>query len=211
MTTKTKTPSCPCGATEKDGVECPVCRGTVADVGLKTLCSVVKGVQYGSTYGSEGTASKYRYALWRVWGDPFNLCVFVMLNPSTATHEEDDPTIRRCGAFAKLWGYGGLAVVNLFAFRSTLPAALKEVVDPIGPANTLIISRYARVAKRLVVAWGTDGGLRDRDRQVCTILAAQGTQTVALKLTADGFPNHPLYIPANAQPIIYPGRPSWYK
>jgi hypothetical protein len=79
----------------------------------------------GSSRSAGATFSKdrrYRYRLWRSWGDPELRCVFVGLNPSTADESNDDPTIRKCVGFAKLWGFGAVDVVNLFAFRSTDPA-----------------------------------------------------------------------------------------
>lgn len=66
----------------------------------------------------------YRYALWRTWDESKPFAMFVGLNPSTADELEDDPTIRRCINFSKLWGYGGLCMVNLFAYRATDPTAL---------------------------------------------------------------------------------------
>ena len=57
---------------------------------------------------------RYRYRLTRRWGDG-GAVAFVMLNPSTADAEKDDPTIRRCIGFAREWRFGRLIVVNLFA------------------------------------------------------------------------------------------------
>ncbi len=57
---------------------------------------------------------------WRIW-DESKLCDVLGLNPSTADETEDDPTIRRCINFAKTWGYGGLCMTNLFAYRATQP------------------------------------------------------------------------------------------
>lgn len=54
-----------------------------------------------------------------------------MLNPSTADENVDDPTIRRCINFAKDWGYGGMYVGNLFAFRTAYPKELKEAGFPV--------------------------------------------------------------------------------
>lgn len=50
-----------------------------------------------------------------------------MLNPSTADAEIDDPTITRCIGFAKSWGFGGLMVGNLWAYRATDPKELKKI------------------------------------------------------------------------------------
>src|SRR4028119_2392792 len=77
----------------------------------------------------------YRYALWRTWDAARPPVAFVLLNPSTADARRDDPTIRRCANFARTWGFGGLEVVNLFAFRATHPTDLKCAADPVGPQN----------------------------------------------------------------------------
>ena len=69
----------------------------------------------------------YRYLLKQVaesMSPMTSTALFVMLNPSTADATLDDPTIRRCRGFAKLWDCNGLAVANLYALRSTDPAAL---------------------------------------------------------------------------------------
>ncbi|GHX72979.1 hypothetical protein VCSRO16_3593 [Vibrio cholerae] len=62
---------------------------------------------------------KYRYALWRTWDSDKPFAMFIGLNPSTADEKNDDPTLRRCINFAKSWGYGGVCMANLFAFRAT--------------------------------------------------------------------------------------------
>jgi hypothetical protein len=86
----------------------------------------------GATFDPTGA---YRYALWRVWDGNRPPLVFVMLNPSIADAERDDPTIRRCLGFACAWGYGALTVVNLFALRATCPHTLRRAADPVGPDN----------------------------------------------------------------------------
>src|SRR5205823_6070189 len=79
--------------------------------------------------------------------------------PSTADEWDDDPTARRCIGFAQNWGFGALALVNLFAYRSTEPAGLLQAEDPVGPANDTHILASARTATRIVLAWGAKGGL----------------------------------------------------
>jgi hypothetical protein len=64
---------------------------------------------------------RYRYRLWRLWDDLAPVMVWVMLNPSTADADLDDPTIRKCIGFAKANRHGGIIVVNLFAWRATDP------------------------------------------------------------------------------------------
>ncbi len=72
----------------------------------------------------------YRYALGRIWNPTTPPALFIGLNPSTADARQDDPTIRRCIRFARDWGYGGLLMGNLYAYRgmktTTSTAPLKD-------------------------------------------------------------------------------------
>ena len=69
---------------------------------------------------------RHRYSLTRRWGDGPRVCCWIMLNPSTADATTDDPTIRRCIGFTHDWGYDALTVVNLYAWRATDPADLRN-------------------------------------------------------------------------------------
>ena len=80
----------------------------------------------------------YRYRLSRHWADPPHLVAW-MLNPSTADHEVLDNTIKGIETRAQAWGYGGLTVINLFAFRTKDPSLMKAAADPIGPGNDDVI------------------------------------------------------------------------
>ena len=140
----------------------------------------------------------YRYRLGREWDSGLPMVAFIMLNPSTADAEQDDPTIRRCIGFAKSWGFGGLIVGNLFALRSTDPAALYGHPDPVGPDNDKHLGAIARSAEQVICAWGTHGKLNERGRRVGEMLS--GANLAALKVTADGSPGHPLYIAGATQP-----------
>lgn len=147
----------------------------------------------------------FRYFLTRVWNTQLPLMVFLMLNPSTADAEVDDPTIRRCMGFARRDGYGGIIVVNLFSFRSPSPAAMKEIEDPIGPDNELWLQRaftYALYAKAdAVAAWGVDGRHRDRDYEVVKMAESIGLELKCLGKTKGGDPRHPLYVKGD-QPLV---------
>lgn len=138
----------------------------------------------------------YRYALWRVWDQAKPVCVFVGLNPSTADETTDDPTIRRCVGFASDWGFGGLAMANLFAVRATDPREMIRHPAPIGPDNDRWLVQLNRQAGRVVAAWGTRGIHLARDRAVRRLL---GDMT-CLKLTKDGHPQHPLYVARSTAP-----------
>lgn len=140
----------------------------------------------------------YRYALARTWrvGAGRQVC-WVMLNPSTADAEQDDPTIRRCIGFSKAWGFGSLIVVNLFALRSTDPKALHAHVDPVGPDNDAHIAVAAATSDRIVCAWGAGGVLANRGLRVLDVLAP--LQPAHLGLTKGNQPRHPLYARADAR------------
>ena len=78
----------------------------------------------------------YRYRLWRFWDKRKGIVLFIGLNPSTADEKVNDPTIRRCIGYAMDWGYGGMLMGNIFAYRNTYPETLKICgVDPIGIEN----------------------------------------------------------------------------
>jgi hypothetical protein len=144
---------------------------------------------------------QYRYALWRGWDDACSVdyAMFIGLNPSTADETEDDPTIRRCIQFAKDWGYAGLCMTNLFAFRATDPKVMKQVVDPVGIDNDQWLSECGLRARVIVAAWGTHGVHRSRDATVRRLIP----NLSYLKLTKDGLPSHPLYLPKTLTPVAW--------
>ena len=133
---------------------------------------------------------KYRYSLSRIWDKKKKYVLFIGLNPSTADEEEDDPTIRRCVNYAKEWGYGGFMIVNLFAYRTTLPSNLKKVKYPVGSENDKYIMTLSKKADITVAAWGNNGNLYSRDNQVLSLLP----NLMSLKVNKSGQPAHPLYL-----------------
>ena len=147
----------------------------------------------------------YRYVLWRDWDTNKPPLTFIMLNPSTADAMVDDPTIRRCIGFAERFGYGGITVVNLFAFRATNPVELRSTPDPVGPENDRWIRNavFGAVEQKVpvVCAWGTQGGAQADAMKTKLIMA--GANAVALGITKDGHPRHPLYLPNDSQMIKY--------
>jgi hypothetical protein len=144
----------------------------------------------------------YRYRLTRSWAAGYSL-FFVMLNPSTADADIDDPTIRRCMVFAKREGAGGIVVANLFAFRATSPEVMKAAPDPFGPGNAQVLHcigmESAAFNVPIVCAWGTQGG--DAVGYVTRLFAETGARLVCLGKTKDGHPRHPLYVKGD-QPLV---------
>ncbi len=152
----------------------------------------------GATFDPTG---RYRYTLWRSWDSSLPRLAFVMLNPSTADHRRDDPTIRRCIGFARDLGYGALVVVNLFAYRTPEPRELSRAARPIGPRNDHFLRAARRRAADTIVAWGAHGGLHDRDREVLALLSGPRRRPLlCLGTTARGHPRHPLYLARTTRP-----------
>ena len=148
----------------------------------------------------------YRYSLSRVWNTSLPGMLWIVLNPSTATETEDDPTIRRCMRFAASWGYGGIVMCNLFAVRATDPKVMLAHPIPVGPENDTWVDAYSREVALIVAAWGTHGRHMHRDMEVMELLRRESEQgkIKCLKLTKDGAPWHPLYVKGDAKLLKYP-------
>ena len=184
-----------------------------------------KYVAKGAILSPDG---RYRYLLWREWrgthdpkhwwwsgekdgagkpwGEPKSV-LFIMLNPSTADADVDDPTIRRCVAFAKRWNYERLEVLNLFAYRTKNPCELLKLThndDPVGHENQRWFDRCAFDHGRcglIICAWGAHGNHINQDETALGWI--EDAPRYALGVTKDGHPKHPLYLPADAKPVRF--------
>lgn len=154
-----------------------------------------------------GEHDEYRYDLTRIWDRRLPICVFTMLNPSTADGKTDDATIRKCMRFAFLWGYGGIIVVNLFAYRATKPAVLRPLAFEVavGPLNDDYIEAAIDSAECVVCAWGSQKFAEPRAlvvtamlRRVCLL-----TTPECLRVAQSGAPWHPLYVPYSTELIPF--------
>lgn len=150
---------------------------------------------------------RYRYRLGRDLVPTHDMdtgrCAFVMLNPSTADAEVDDPTIRKCIKYAKAWGYVGLDVVNLFAWRATDPRdVLINLADAAPDEASRHIVTVVRASALVVCGWGNGipgvGGLastKERAAAVLEMIRGEGKTPHRLgPLTKQGQPSHPLYL-----------------
>ena len=147
----------------------------------------------------------YRFKLWRRWCAG-TVCLWIMLNPSTAGAHINDPTIKRCISFASAWGHGAIDVVNLFPFRATKPSHLFEWLNdhprlPFAPSdvaarNEAAIITSARGAQTIVVAWGSQRSIIFDCQAVRVVdgLKGRGLPLWSLGATASGHPRHPLYV-----------------
>lgn len=148
----------------------------------------------------------YRYDLTRVWDPDGPLQLWVMLNPSTADADVDDPTIRRVMSFAQREGYGGVVVVNRFAFRATDPDDLKMPLNPIGSRNEATISYWLPKVASVVYAWGAKHQRGLPRLNVESLVRHDGHTPLCLGTTQDGHPRHPLYIKGDTpfEPYVKP-------
>jgi hypothetical protein len=143
------------------------------------------------------SCGNYRWWLTREWS-PGGFMPFVMLNPSTADANFDDPTIRRCMGFAQRAGAGGIFVVNLYSFRATNPREMLSNADPYGPEHLIHLRSACVISNRtgrpMVCAWGANGGHQGADQDFLIMAAEENAALVCLGKTKEGHPKHPLYI-----------------
>lgn len=141
---------------------------------------------------------KYRYRFTRRWALEGKTLLFVMLNPSTADAMADDATTLKCARFAKILGFTAIEIVNLYAYRATDPRDLAAAGFPLGPYNDAYILEAARdvvaAGGQVCVAWGAGLGDLERGRQVLRLLDGARATPMALHVTKDGHPGHPLYL-----------------
>lgn len=149
----------------------------------------------------------YRYSLTRIWEPAGKRVVFVMLNPSTATEVQNDPTIHRCEQRARTLGFGGFRAVNIFALRATDPRDMKAAADPEGAHNSAALEEAALWADMLIAAWGVHGAHLDQGPRTFERLRAAGHTLYHLGLTKEGHPRHPLYLSYATKPQLWPAQP----
>lgn len=156
---------------------------------MKTLCD-----NASATFSDCRT---WRYVLWRRWDKNKLMAAFIGLNPSTADEITDDPTIRRCCDFARRWGFGGIYMLNLFAFRATDPKEMKAAQDPIGPDNDRCIAVCAFKAEKVIFCWGNHGAHLGRGKEIMGKIGP----AECFGFTKAGEPKHPLYLRADSETV----------
>ncbi|WP_420863940.1 DUF1643 domain-containing protein [Algirhabdus cladophorae] len=159
-----------------------------------------KGDAYSVAQYSD--CERYRYFLTRVWDADGPRALFIMLNPSTATEQQNDPTVERCERRARALGFGAFCVTNIFAWRDTDPKNMRAAQDPVGPENDATLLRFCDWANTIIVAWGTHGAHLNRGPTVLELLGTTGRPLYHLGLSKAGHPKHPLYIAYTQQPEL---------
>lgn len=160
-------------------------------------------------FGAEFSPDRvFRYRLWRRW-DHGPMLLVIGLNPSTADETTDDPTVRRCLDYARRWGFAGLRMMNLFAFRATDPKAMLAAADPIGRENRSKIRTEARITVleggAVLAAWGNHGAHKEQSAWARWGLDVEVGGVACLGLTKREEPKHPLYLARETKPVPFLG------
>ena len=126
-----------------------------------------------------------------------------MMNPSTADHTKNDPTILKVIRYSKKWGYGGVLVLNIYAFRSSKPENLpQELSKAVGQSNDWWIKTIFEFAVRkdipVVCAWGVKH--QKRGCQVRALADEAGLHLMCLELALNAEPKHPRFLSEDLRP-----------
>lgn len=166
---------------------------------------VVETSMFGQRGAIMSPCGGYRWLIWETWSlGPF--LGYGLLNPSTASHQDDDPTwlrSRKRAMISHMSRFGGVLIWNEFGFRATDPASMKLADDPVGLLNDVFIDAALDAADRTICGWGAHGDFQGRDEQVKARMRAKGIRPYCLTLTKGGQPGHPLYLKEALQPQLW--------
>ena len=141
----------------------------------------------------------WRYQLKRQWQEGDRFVSFIGLNPSTADESKNDPTVTRCVNYATEWGYDGMFMLNIFAYRATDPKDMKAFQSPIGEYNDAWLKKTVKESEVAIACWGTHGSYMNRGKAVVSMIP----DLKCLKITKAGHPSHPLYLKKSLKPVPY--------
>lgn len=144
----------------------------------------------------------YRYSLFRTWDADRDPIAFIGLNSSTADEWVDDNTIRRCIGFGRDWDYGGIVMLNAFAYRATDPRVMRGQDEPVGPDNDNVIQFWSKLVRQVVICWGVHGSHRQRSAAVKEMLF--DVPLFCFGTTKSGEPKHPLYLSSDSKLVSWP-------
>ena len=159
------------------------------------------GVEGRAVFSPDG---EYRYVLRREWDTTGPICTFVGLNPSTAEHDVDDPTVRKCWRWASEWGYGSMVMLNAFAYRATDPRHLhgRNVLGD----NLAYLRAVAGESDLLIAAWGASSMVDTEALALMLLRYSKKGEVYHLGLTKNGRPRHPLYLANATTPTLWKQR-----
>lgn len=146
---------------------------------------------------------KYRWWLFRCWSVRLPLIIWIMMNPSTADHTKNDPTILKVIRYSKRWGHGAVLVLNIHAFRTSRPENLPQKLRAaVGRSNDWWIKTIFRFAARkdipVICAWGVKH--KERGCQVRALADEAGLPLMCLELSLNDEPKHPRFLSESLHP-----------
>ena len=168
-------------------------------------------VDYSNVKMIPAVYSSERFALEKKGENP--LVVFGF-NPSTATDEKPDNTMRSVVKIADSHGYDGFVMLNLYPGRSTSPDALPLEGDiTLHRKNLAVIEtmleRYPHAD--VLLAYGNlvfkRGYTQVYAKDIAALLQARSRRVLCIKKLKIGMPKHPLYS-NSAAPLseyVFPG------
>jgi hypothetical protein len=157
---------------------------------IKAICKTRKAMTVFSTCG------QYRFRLEREIPDSkSNLSIlFIMLNPSTATSDKDDNTIKILQQIATKWGYGKILVGNLYPYCTSKPSILncQEIPAEMQEENIKHVREMVSMCDIIIYAWGTKGPLGNKQKVPDWLQQLQQQkQPHCLGTSVKGIPKHP--------------------
>lgn len=147
------------------------------------------------------SCKQYRWWLFRelVPKKKRRLIIWVMMNPSTADHSKNDPTICKVMSYSRDWGFTDLLVLNIYAIRS---ADQTKIGERVGSRNDWWLSTIFSYAKRrripVICAWGRNH--KNRGDEVRLLAKRSGIKLLCLEHAANLEPKHPLYLKKSLRP-----------
>lgn len=154
---------------------------------------------------------KFRSLLMEVWDSTKPILPWCLLNPSIAGRKkpdgtlQNDPTWTKGRGFSERLGYGGQVFVNPWDYVATDFADLKRAGYPFSETNdAYILEACAMGDGTVMVAWGRNALGLSRPTEVLAMIKRAGYTPMALDITKDGLPSHPLMLSYASQPRRFP-------
>ncbi len=138
---------------------------------------------------------KHRYELSRHWDLSKSDILFIMLNPSIANEDIDDPTIKRLISFTREFKYGGFFVANLFTYITPYSKTLDTSIG-LTKLNLKTIKNLVNKVDEVIYAWGNS----IKEPQELKNLVKNPK---CFGKNLNGTPKHPLYLSSNSKLIKF--------
>lgn len=138
---------------------------------------------------------KHRYELSRHWDLSKSDILFIMLNPSIANEDIDDPTIKRLISFTREFKHGGFFVANLFTYITPYSKTLDTSIG-LTKLNLKTIKNLVNKVNEVIYAWGNS----IKEPQELKNLVKNPK---CFGKNLNGTPKHPLYLSSNSKLIKF--------